>query len=345
MRRWATLPDGAPRSRGWGEPRSGRRVSRAPGAGSGAGGFGQGADLVGGGGVGDDGAGVDAADQALQDFARAELDVAGGAELAEAFDAAGPVDWAGELAGEEAAGLAAASDDPRLGVGDQGDLEAAEVDAVEGLAEGALGGAHQGGVEAAADGEGQDPLGPGVQGAPGGLLDGRGLAGDDHLAGGVGVGQEHLANLAADGPAELADGLVGEAEDDPHDPGAAGVVGELGPADDQLQALLEADPAGREQGGVLAEGVAGDQVGAQALLAGQQVAGGRVDVDGRLGLAGVGQGGVAGLQDLDHVPAEDLRGPDERPAGRVAGPRGGAARRDAALAREGEGGLVHGQQS
>jgi hypothetical protein len=251
------------------------------------------------------------------------------------------VDGAGELAGEEAAGSAAAADDSGLGVGDQGDLEVAEVDAVQGLAEGALGRAHQGGVEAAADGQGQDPLGAGVQGASGGLLDRLRLAGDDHLAGGVGVGQEHLADLAAHVAAELADGLVGEAEDDPHHPGAAGLVGELGPANDQLQALLEADPAGREQGGVLAQGVAGDQVGPQALLAGQEVAGGRVDVDGRLGLAGVGQGGVARLQDLDHVPAEELGGPDERPAGRVAGPGGTAVLGDPALAGEGEGNLFH----
>jgi hypothetical protein len=173
------------------------------------------------------------------------------------------------------------------------------------------------------------------------ILDRLGLAGDDHLAGGVGVGQEHLADLAADVAAELADGLVGQAEDDPHHPGAAGLVGQLGPADDQLQALLEADPAGGEQGRVLAEGVAGDQVGAQALLAGQEVAGGRVDVDGRLGLAGVGQGGVARFQDLDHVPAEDLGGPDERPAGGVTGPGGAAVLGDAALAGEGEGDLFH----
>src|SRR4030095_12789585 len=121
------------------------------------------------------------------DLAGAELDVAGGAELLEALDAAGPVDRAGELAGQEAGGA----------------------------------GARGGG------------------GGRGARLDPLGLTGDDPLAGGVGVGQEHLSDLPPDGAAELADGLVGEAEDDPHHPGAAGLVGELGPADDELQALLQ----------------------------------------------------------------------------------------------------------
>src|SRR4029450_11323123 len=147
MRRRVTLPDGAPGVGFRGEARV-----PGPGPGSGAGGLRQGADLVRGGGDGDHGAGVDAADQAFEDLAWAQLDVAGGAELAEAFDAAGPLDGAGELPGQESAGAAAAAHDSGLGVGDQGDLEVAEVDAVQGLAEGAFGGVHQGGGEGAAGG-------------------------------------------------------------------------------------------------------------------------------------------------------------------------------------------------
>ena len=85
-----------------------------------AGGFGEGADLVGGGGDGDHGAGSMRRIRLFEDLAGAELDVAGGTEVAEAFDAAGPVDGTGELAGQEAR-PGGRPDDPGLGVGDQGD--------------------------------------------------------------------------------------------------------------------------------------------------------------------------------------------------------------------------------
>ena len=169
-------------------------------------------------------------------------------------------------------------DEPGGDVGNELAAGGAELGVGEFAAHDVDGGADKGGVEGAGDGE-ADKAAAGFGGDEvAGGLDGGGIAGDDDLAGAVPVGGDDDAELAAGGDlvADFADAGAVEVEDGGHGAGLAlaGVVHGLGAGADEAEAGLEIEDAGGVEGGVFADGVAGDDGGIDAFVA-QDGEGGR----------------------------------------------------------------------
>ena len=272
-----------------------------------------------------------------QHAARAELD-----ELRHPFASQReqhllPPNGAGELGRQQAGPLLTLVVGEGIDVRHDGHLGVAWVGLGDGLAQPVAGRGHERRVERPADRQGHHPLGAELLGLRAGRADTLGRAGDDHLAGGVEVGDPHVVVGQVAGHLDL---VVVEAEDGSHRAGVveAGVVHGVGPLDHQAQALLEGQRPAAGERGVLAEAVAGAVVGldAEALDRVEHHQAGHER--GELGVAGVLQlVGVGVEEQAAEVPVRD-RGclPDELPAG-VIGPRSSHAGALRPLAWEGEG--------
>lgn len=223
----------------------------------------------------------DLGDEALEHFARTELDELGGAVGDHVADGLGPAYRSGELGHEVGLDLGG------RGVGECVDVLVNGADGgvdLGGLDGGGEAGAcrlHEGGVEGSAYLEGECALGAGGLGCFAGCGDGFDLAGDDDLAGAVVVGSD---DDAGSGGADLLYLLVGERYDGCHGGGMelAGVLHGLGALGHEAQAVGEAEGSGGGEGGELAQGVAGYHVGTEVSAEGGGEHHG-VEEDGGLG--------------------------------------------------------------
>ncbi len=143
-------------------------------------------------------------------------------------------------------------------------------------------------MEGAADLEGHHPADPETGGRLGGPLDTRRGAGDHDLARGVVVGQPALVGESLAGFEGL--GLPG-ADHGHHAAGVAvgGGLGGLGPPGGQADAVLEGEGAGGDEGGDLAQGVAGEPDRCRNLAPHRLPGDQRRQQDGELGFPGAGE--------------------------------------------------------
>ncbi len=193
-------------------------------------------------------------------------------------------------------------------VGDHRDGRCPDVDLGECLAQSVACRGHERGVEGATHRQGHGPLRPELLGdlAGGGHCVRR--AGDDDLAGGVVVGDPHVA---VDPCACGADEIVVEPEHGGH--GAVLLVGGdlhgLAPFGDEADGVLEREGARRAQGAVLAERVSGCEARRQAgALDGVEDDHAEYE-RGELAVAGVLQlVGVGAEQQIGHVAAAGVGG-------------------------------------
>ena len=155
-------------------------------------------------------------------------------------------------------------------------------------------------------------------------IDGRLGARDDHLAAAVEVGRrDHRARLLGHRPAALGHRLGSRPRIAAMRPCPAGTASCMNVAAQVHQAdgVGQRQRARRHQRGVLAQRVAGDEVGAQARAGLEHAQGGHAGgQDGRLGVGGQGQ---LGLGPLEAEPRQRTAPGPRRPPRTPRGPRGG----------------------
>lgn len=261
--------------------------------------------------------GVDVFQEATEDAARADFKPGGDAFGDEAADGLRPEHAAGDLVNEAGAGFGARGDQLGGDVVDEGNGQIAEGDVGEDRGELGLSRLHERAVEGGRDGEGNDPFGAGGLGEFHGAVDGGGVAGDDDLVRRIIVGGGDDFALGSFGE-ESVQGAFREFEEGGHgaDPGGDGLLHELAALADDADGVGKVEGAGGDEGGVFAEGVAGDKVGLEAFAAGDAEGGGGDGDEGGLGVFGLFQLLFGTVEaELADGEAEGLVGFGERGAG------------------------------
>ncbi|CAN3986537.1 putative conserved protein, partial [Dysosmobacter welbionis] len=152
-------------------------------------------------------------------------------------------------------------------VEDHGDLGIRKRHALEVFPQGIPGRGHQGGVEGAADLQGQAPAGALLLGNGGGLLHSGLLTADDQLAGTVVVGDYHAPQVRGR-VAGILQGAAVQIQDGHHGalPAGSRLLHGLAPESHQTDSCGGVEHTGGVKGGVLTQGEARRHSGGDALL-------------------------------------------------------------------------------